>query len=398
MAVTRNEFINTSPTAENIQALVSASMVIGLTVSTTDCKLNNYQNSLSQLNTITVDGLNNNNPILITSITPKPEYYYYEIVPFPIVSSFNGNECLETNFTPFLEAIGFDNSDFNVLFNNATSSRASSYLQDVDRKRDAIKPTNIENILDDTALKATVPDSYYSSYAHTLGRYIGSKTSVLDYGTSPIIGATTFEAAQYALTQQDSSICSQTVDEIKVNQYLFSDNYNSGSTGTEPKLSLVYILKDASNYTITAEQTSSTFYTNNIGSSFNLWELEPGDILQFGIIRSESSSNKFEQVKVSSVTFTTSSLGNLESATVNYRRHHNRSYFRTLPNYAMLGYSASLSTVKSIARVEGSQIFDTDGNQLYNLASKKLLVSKTKDIFVTDVSGSIVHLTSNCNL
>lgn len=232
MSVSLSQFINTPPTAENIQALVSASKVIGLTVSTTDCKLNNYQSSLSQLTTITVDGLNNNEPIQINSITSKPQYYYYEVEPFSIVSSFDGDECLVTNFTPFLEAIGFDNSDFNVLFNNASSSRASAYIQDVDRDRDAIKPTNIENILNNTALRATVPDSYYTSLAHISGRYIGSKTSEEEYGVSPALGVKFFEGAEYLVSVSTGSICSIAISDRKVKTFVYTGNSDFPVSGS----------------------------------------------------------------------------------------------------------------------------------------------------------------------
>lgn len=231
MSVSLSQFINTPPTAENIKALVSSSKVVGLTVSTTDCKLNNYQGSLSQISTIQVEGLNNNNPIQVLSKTSKPGYYYYEVTPFPVVSSFEGETCLDTTLSPFLESVGFANSNFNVLFNNATDLRTSSYIFDVDRKNDSIKPSNIESILDETALKASIPDSYYTSLSHTLGRYVGSKTSEEEYGISPALGVRFFEGAEYLTAVASGSICNELLSDRKLEVFVYSGNFDTPVNG-----------------------------------------------------------------------------------------------------------------------------------------------------------------------
>jgi len=378
MSVGLSQFINTPPTAENIQALVSSSMVIGLTVSTTDCNLNNFQRSLSQLNTISIDGLNNSEPINIVARQAKNSYYYFEVEPFSISGELTGDSCLQTTLNPFIEAVGFENSDFNILFNNASSSRTSTYIQDVDRIRGSVTASNMQNILDDTAIKASVPDSYYTSLAHTLGRYLGSKTSIEQYGVEPAINAAVFEGSIYSTATTDTAICNQSIEERNISEYLFRDRYASGSTPISPSLITPVLFKGTT--TITSDQTSYTFNTGNLN-------IEPGDIIQFGIIGNAAG---FEQVKVISVTYPTSN-----STTVTFRRHHFREYFSTIDNYPQAGFAATSTTV-AITHVEGSDIFESVGSKISKVVNRKVWVKNSEQVLVTDISGSIVHLTETC--
>lgn len=232
MAIGLSQFINTPPTAENIQALVSSSMVIGLTISTTDCNLNNFQRSLSQLNTISVDGLNNNQPINITSRQSKNSYYYFEVEPFSITGELTGDSCLLTTLNPFIEAIGFENSDFNTLFNNTTASRTSVHIQDVDRVRGSVVPSNMQSILDNTAIRASIPDSYYTSLSHTSGRYVGSKTSEDTYGVSPALGVNFFEGSEHLTSVSTDNICGEAISDRNLETFVYTGNFEYPVSGS----------------------------------------------------------------------------------------------------------------------------------------------------------------------
>lgn len=231
MIVGFSEFINTDPTPENISVLVSSSLAIGLTVSVEDCNRTNIQKSLSSLNSITIPTLNNGQPINIQTKTVKTRYFYLEIEPFSVTGSLSPDNCNTVFLSPFLEAIGFENSNFNVLFNNVTSSRASNYIQDVDRKRDSINPSNLGSILDGTALKASIPDSYYTSLAHTSGRYIGAKTSEEEYGISPALGVKFFEGAEYLTGVASGSICNELLSDRKLEVFVYSGNFDTPVNG-----------------------------------------------------------------------------------------------------------------------------------------------------------------------
>jgi hypothetical protein len=232
MSIGASQFKILNPEAENINALISGSNVIALTVSVTDCGLNNFQRSLSRLTAITVDTLNNGEPININSIEAKLGYYYYNVEPFPISTTYSGSACLVATLNPFIETIGFENSDFNILFNNASATRASNYLQDVDRKNDSIIPSNIQNLLDDTAIRANVPDSNYTSLSHTSGRYVGSKTTLKDFGIDPALGVRFTEGASYLNSVDNGYICSQSLVERKIETFLYTGNDDTPESGS----------------------------------------------------------------------------------------------------------------------------------------------------------------------
>jgi hypothetical protein len=64
------------------------------------------------------------------------------------------------------------------LLNNATGSRISTYYQDVDYNQNALNPTNFSTIITDSATRAAVQDSNYSSGSVWVNaRYGGSRLS-----------------------------------------------------------------------------------------------------------------------------------------------------------------------------------------------------------------------------
>ena len=232
MEIGLNTFINTSPEQGNISVLVSSSLAVGLTVYVQDCSSNNLQRSLNSLGTIIVPTLNNGQPITIVSKTPKSNYFYYEVEPFSMTGSLEGGECTSTTLSPFIEAIGFDNSDYNILFNNVTSSRASYYIQDVDRVKSSTVASNMQNILEDTAIRASLPDSYYTSFSHTLGRYIGSKTTEEEYGVSPALGVDFFEGSEHLISVTTGSICAEAISDRNIQTFVYTGNFDYPISGS----------------------------------------------------------------------------------------------------------------------------------------------------------------------
>ncbi len=81
------------------------------------------------------------------------------------------------NLIPFFE---FYNTPFNPLINNATESVENTYLQVVEYDDGPI-PSNIIPIIENTALKARVPDSFYTQKSSILPRYVGSTLQSANY-------------------------------------------------------------------------------------------------------------------------------------------------------------------------------------------------------------------------
>jgi len=75
----------------------------------------------------------------------------------------------------------FNYNDANSLMNNAIESRPNSYLMEVDYNSSITTPTNIIPIIQNTANKASVPDSNYTTRRIINPRYNGSRLQSLDY-------------------------------------------------------------------------------------------------------------------------------------------------------------------------------------------------------------------------
>ena len=92
------------------------------------------------------------------------------------------NSSQLTVIEPYLSQ-KFQNTSFDVLMNNVNTNVANSYIQVVEYDSGSMVPSNLQPILSQSATKAQVPDSYYTSYHQILPRYSGSKVTSLDYNT-----------------------------------------------------------------------------------------------------------------------------------------------------------------------------------------------------------------------
>jgi hypothetical protein len=97
------------------------------------------------------------------------------------------------NFNPYLpDATEFDNSAFNPLINNATESVKNTYIMNVEYNNGAVVPSNLPQILAQTAQKARVPDSNYTTTRIINPRYEGCTIQSANYNTFTPPGEITF--------------------------------------------------------------------------------------------------------------------------------------------------------------------------------------------------------------
>jgi hypothetical protein len=87
-------------------------------------------------------------------------------------SLFDGSSSL-TALNPYVP--NFDYNEYNVLLNNVDISRKSIYFMDVDYSQNPVTPVNQSLILSESADRAYVQDSNYTSQAWSTIRYRGSK-------------------------------------------------------------------------------------------------------------------------------------------------------------------------------------------------------------------------------
>jgi hypothetical protein len=90
------------------------------------------------------------------------------------VTPFNGSSSL-TTFDPYI--VNFDYNEYNALINNTETPQTSVFFMDVDYSQNPLIPVNQSLILDESADRAYVQDSNYTSQAWSNIRYNGSRTN-----------------------------------------------------------------------------------------------------------------------------------------------------------------------------------------------------------------------------
>ena len=92
------------------------------------------------------------------------------------------------NFIPTLpqNSQEFFNSPYYPLINNATESVKNTYVQVVEYDNGPI-PSNIEPIISQSAVKARVPNSFYTQKSNINPRYLGSTLQSANYNTIIIL-------------------------------------------------------------------------------------------------------------------------------------------------------------------------------------------------------------------
>jgi hypothetical protein len=109
------------------------------------------------------------------------------VVP-PIV--FSKTEFLASiEVTNFIISEAYIEPDCDVLAGNAVVSRPSTLYYDVDFTTNQITAVNEQSILNKSATRATVPDSYYTTARIVNPRYKGSRTTTPGFNLLPITGS-----------------------------------------------------------------------------------------------------------------------------------------------------------------------------------------------------------------
>jgi len=343
-------------------------------ISTTACGFENVADALEELETVQFTFDNILYQTNIINKVDKDQYFFFLLEPFLIPAQSNNPACSQVLLNPGLGGAGFTNSDYNPLFNNASEIRSSVIIQDVDRKREQKSPSNLTSILQNTATKATVQDSNYSSLSVITGRYLGSKTSVDDYGVEPIVGATYFEGSLYTTEKENTRICSQSFGERTVEGLLFSLNVDGIQTNTAtetPKVRYQAVMDKATAST-NFSQTDTEFTINqNVNT-------EPGDILRM--------YNGTELMKVVAVdkpnTFTT--IIKVE-----------RAYYGEYITYTPANWTAN-STPLLLVKILGDTIYTPEAARPYKVTNKKLWVQETEEVLVIDSRGIVISKEITC--
>ncbi len=115
---------------------------------------------------------------LSLSVSDEPVTFNSSLLATSYTMSFNNlvypsNDLTPVTFNNYLEL----NDDCDPLVNNVVGDRPNARLQDVDYSVDILTPVNFDQILEDEAVRATIPESNYTQIGFSNQRYFGSSTS-----------------------------------------------------------------------------------------------------------------------------------------------------------------------------------------------------------------------------
>ena len=426
------EFSNTPPGNNTLNFYyenISSSLleVQAINVSTRDCSNRIIYDELAEITKI---GFNYNSTEYVAIISessyksgPTP-YYHYTVEPFTIpnggLSELATGLCINTTISPGPGPANFSNSNYNAPFSNATLSRASGHLFDVDRVGDQITPTNIGNIISESATLAQVPDSNYTSEGILNSRYRGSETSKEEYGIEPIFGPTLVQAEVYELDknplvsadQSNSTIvdiCSKSLADREFVDILYAPSILdlSGSNqqlATSPDIRFIDTSIDKVRVYPGWNETQTTITFNGYGpsqlltASFDGYELD----LEVGDVFVTKRSGYPERMQVTSVNLEVGPTGGpLPNITASYGVIRN--YYGNRDQLALLtgavAYTPTLSTdIIEVRKVVGDTILRADTTKAEKLTDKKLYIEKSKSILYVNDEGRVIWNIHTCTV
>lgn len=255
--------------------------------------------------------------------------------------------------------VKIENSDYQVLQNNASTSRISTFHRVSDRKDTTINPLNILNILAGTADLADIQESNYSNTGWINSRYEGSSTNSQNYGgVDPVLTVKEFEGSFFPFSVADDKIQTQDPAERTYETLLHTGTKNlptfeSSSAGFSP--------------------------TGNVGmydTVFTVQSPDPklklnvGDILVTGLYSSE------EFIKIQKIL----NIGNNSTYTVEVMRAWSisRAY----------GFYTSATILKKVIPVN---IYRTEENKPIPISESKIRLRDTGDILYLDKFGTVLN-------
>ena len=200
-----------------------------------------YDNIFTVLQNVTgfaflINGVTYTTSVITT--TQKVDYFAYDVEDFtiPSGSSIILSELYDTTLIPGPNITGFQNSNYDALISNATNSRTSGYIYEVDRSSEYIIPGNYDNIISESAEYATIADSNYSSEGILRSSYEGAKTTTVDFGVEPLIAGKIFQGAEYLASSSNNFICSQSLNDRTIDEYFFTIPTGSAEDSETPIL------------------------------------------------------------------------------------------------------------------------------------------------------------------
>ncbi len=426
-------------------------------VSIEDCFGNNRTADIANLTKITISNTAGDNIDLnVINGTAYSTHYNFDISPdvmnFPS-QSITTDTCLDTTFdpTPFLD---FSTNEYNATLNSSQVDRSSQYIFDIDSQRSGStsRPLNYQQIIDGTAVTASVQDSFYTDSGIINARFDGSETSTAEYGISPALSGKIFSAAVFDFSTDLPTIISASKNgNIEYKEYIFTvdEFYNYGvssghiyhvrgtSTTDSPNARFITLMhgtenhggvglydlpfaNDSGSLIISGAKRYHKELTNTSGllkfvKPFDFFgSFEVGEPFMIGT-GNDAAFNQADEPNFEFLTFLSSSLntgGNLPSGYITevFFETGSRNYpEKILGQNIFSGSDNSYSALNTgsddgldvgrrrwnsyrpaIFKVISDSIYESQGSQLAKIKDKFILVEETQEIMVVDQSGKIL--------
>jgi len=425
-------------------------------VSIEDCFGNNRTSDIANLTKITISntaGTLIDLPLI--NGTAYSTHYNFDIDPdvyFPSESITTGS-CLEVAFDPS-PFIDFSSNEYNATLNNTEQDRTSAYIFNIDSQRSGstARPLNYQQIIDGTAVTASVQDSFYTDSGIINARFDGSETTTAEYGISPALSGKVFSAAVFDFSTDLPTILSASKNgNVEYKEYIFTvdEFYNYGvssghiyhvrgtSTTDSPNARFITLMHGVENhgglglYDLPFDNDSGSLiisgarrYHKELTTTSGLIKFvkpfdffgsfEVGEPFMIGT-GNDAAFNLAAKPNFEFLTFLSSSLntgGNLPNAyeTEVFFETGSRNYpEKILGQNIFSGSDNSYSTLNTgsddgldvgrrqwtgyrpaIFKIISDSVYESQGSQLAKIKDKFILVEETQEIMVIDQNGKII--------
>jgi len=366
--LTQQEFLDIAdlyPEGINIWCTESTPVIVlGVTVPFNDNGGNSVENTLEQVQTVTLPVDNDPGATVELQITSRVirgtapfRYYFFTVEPRNITPyiSYTApalNEVVqdgEVILLPNLRGGSFYVSDYNVILNTAQDNRLSSYI-----------------LKDTSTTFAAVQDSLYSDTGWTNARYEGTATNNLTYSSidSAILGSS-LQGTYYPLQTPDTEINNVDVAERTYLEYF----HNSLETYPAFALEAPYLFYMDQTYsdTTAAEIIVIAEITNR-----PLVTYQPGDLL----IKRDYFSSAYGQEVIKVISMTRRSTSN--DYTLEVVRGWNNTPKQTI------------SANDRLYKIQSIRMFELEGSKPSPVKQGKIRLKDTGYIAYTDLLGYLV--------
>lgn len=358
--------------------------ILGVTVPTIN---NTGENIIGYLQQVTQMTLEVNEGSFVTLdilerslLGDVPTQYYYLITSPEIIQEVGNNQVSpgQLIFTPGINGAGFQEGGYNALQGLAENIRQSEYIMQADRisyiNTGAGLPTNIDQLQTNSATKANIQDSMYSSTGWISGRYEGTKLDTsTNLGADPALQGTFFEGVLFSINADDSTIQQLAGTGAVTYEELF---FSGTGTGDIPKCILTNTgLEVLSNFT---SNNDSVLKLSSYPLTIPLWP-KSGDILTTRIDPGAQGEfyKMIRQPASSADPYLYISLSSFE-LWLGVQRGYNNS-----PRNNVISTGA-------LYKISPTKIYKLANNLVQPVRQGKLIVKGTDDVLYIDVNGFVI--------